>query len=155
MDMDMAIPAIGEGKRGLDGYLFYLLRQANAAALQAIDRELERIGISFAQYSALTMINAYEGISSADLSRISMLTPQSISETVSRLENGLMIERSDDPNHGRVQLLTVTNLGRHILDQAKLCASDVERQMKRLAIGLDEKALKQWLVQVATTLAEE
>lgn len=151
----MAIPAIGEGKRGLDGYLFYLLRQANAAALQAIDRELERIGLSFAQYSALTMINAYEGISSAELSRISMLTPQSISETVGRLELALMIQRSDDPNHGRVQRLTITNLGRDVLNQAKRCAADIEHQLRQHVSGIEEKALKQWLVKVAATLADE
>ena len=34
------IPAIGEGKRGEDGYLSYLLRQATTAMRGAMDRRL-------------------------------------------------------------------------------------------------------------------
>ena len=63
------IPAIGEGKRGEQGRLGYLLRQANATQRQAMEQAMADLGVTSPQFVVLTMLNAYPGISSAARSR--------------------------------------------------------------------------------------
>ena len=71
-------PPPGEGKRGEQGYLAYLLRQAQAATRLAMERALAELGVTSPQFVVLTMLRAYPGLSGADLARVAMLTPQTI-----------------------------------------------------------------------------
>ena len=148
----LATPKIGEGKRGISGHLLYLLRQANAAVQQAVDRELADLGLSLSQYSALTMIAAYPGLSNAELSRLSMLTPQSANETVRRLELMGLIERAQDPSHGRILRMDVTAHGRQLLRRARARSDKVESFLQART-GNDETAVRRWLVEIARELA--
>ena len=80
------VPAIGEGKRGEQGRLGYLLRQANATHRQAMEQAMADLGVTSAQFVVLTMLAAYPGISSADVARLAYLTPQTVSLIVANLE---------------------------------------------------------------------
>lgn len=57
------VPAPGEGKRGEQGYLGYLLRQAHAAVRLTMERTLADLGVTSPQFAVLTMLNAYPGLS--------------------------------------------------------------------------------------------
>jgi len=57
------VPAPGEGKRGEQGYLGYLLRQAHAAVRLTMERTLADLGVTPPQFAVLTMLNAYPGLS--------------------------------------------------------------------------------------------
>lgn len=146
-------PKIGEGKRGRSGHLIYLLRQANTAMRQALDRELFELGLTFPQYSALTMINAHPGLSSAELARISMLTPQSTNETVQRLEAAGWAMRASVPGEGRAMRLEITASGRKVLGLARACTDRIENRLVRLMAG--DAAIAAWLVAVAVAFGEE
>jgi len=52
------VPAPGEGKRGEQGYLGYLLRQAHAAVRLTMERTLADLGVTSPQFAVLTMLNA-------------------------------------------------------------------------------------------------
>ena len=80
-----AIPRPGEAKRGPEGYLGYLLRQANAALRGAWTGAWPSWGVTTPQFSVLTMIVAYPGLSGADLARLTFLTPQTINVIVRNL----------------------------------------------------------------------
>jgi DNA-binding MarR family transcriptional regulator len=149
----MKAPDIGEGRRGLEGHLLYLLRQANAAAQQAVNRELTALNLGLAQYTALTMIKAYDGLSNADLSRISMLSPQSTNETVQRLDAAGLITRRRDDEHGRILRLVITDQGRQVLEKAREIGDRVESRLVALA-GPEIVELKKWLVDAASELSE-
>jgi hypothetical protein len=69
------VPAPGEGKRGEQGYLGYLLRQAHAAVRLKMERTLADLGVTSPQFAVLTMLNAYPGLSGADVARLTFLTP--------------------------------------------------------------------------------
>ncbi len=144
------VPAAGEGKRGLDGYLAYLLRQANASVRLSLDRALEDFGVTLPQFSALTMIASYEMLSSADLARLSLLTPQTVNVIVRNLEERKAIRRKPHPVHGRILVLEMTDDGRKLLAQCRTRADKVEARLRRMLSGkTDEKAVRQWLVAVA------
>lgn len=145
------IPAPGEGKRGEQGYLAYLLRQAAAAARQAAERSLEDLGLTQPQFLVMTLINAYPGASSADVARLAMLTPQTISLIVANLERAGRVTRSVDPAHGRIQRMSLTGEGAALLDRCRDRVADLEG---RLAAGLtaeQEQIVRRWLVRVATS----
>ena len=62
---ETAPPDIGEGKRGEEGYLGYLLRQAANAQRRRMERALADLAITPPQFASLTMIGAYPGLSNA------------------------------------------------------------------------------------------
>jgi DNA-binding MarR family transcriptional regulator len=147
-----SIPAIGEGRRGLEGHLLYLLRQASTAAQQAVDRRLVDLGLSLAQYSALTMISSYTNISSAELSRLSMLTPQSAHEVVQRLVVRGLISKSLAQENKRIHRLRITADGRELLAKARRHSEPVELLLKEEAAGINEAEIRRWLVAIASRL---
>jgi len=145
-----SIPAPGEGKRGEDGYLGYLLRQAAGAYRLKVERALEEFGVTQAQFAALTMISAYPGLSNADLARLAVLTPQTVSVIVGNLEKAGSLIRTPHAVHGRIQHLDLSDNGRALL---RKCRERVYRLEGDLTAGLtadDERAVRRWLVKVAT-----
>ena len=75
-------PPVGEGKRGVEGYLGYLLRQAANTHQTRADRALSDLAITSPQFAVLTMLAAYPGQSGADIARLTLLTPQTVSVIV-------------------------------------------------------------------------
>ena len=145
-------PPAGEGKRGEQGYLAYLLRQAQAATRLAMERSLADLGVTSPQFVVLTMLKAYPGLSGADLARVAMLTPQTVGVIIRNLERDGAIRKNPHPVHGRVLQWTVTRRGAALLDRCRRHAQSVER---RLAAGLSanaERTIRRWLAQIAANL---
>lgn len=146
------IPATGEGKRGERGHIGYLLRQAQTAHRQAMERALSAFGVTPPQFSVLTMLVAYPGASGADIARLSMLTPQTVSVIVTNLERMQAIVRTPHVLHGRVLQIEVTPAGKDLLTQ---CKSSVEAVDQALLVGLssdERQVVRRWLVWIATEL---
>jgi DNA-binding MarR family transcriptional regulator len=144
------IPHAGEGKRGEQGYLGYLLRQASSAVRLGVDRALEDLGVTNPQFLVMTMIHAYPGISGAEVARLTMLTPQTISLIVANLERDGRLRRAASPTHGRIQLMELTDEGIALLAH---CRERARRLDARLSAGLtpdQEHFLRHWLVDIAT-----
>jgi DNA-binding MarR family transcriptional regulator len=145
-------PPPGEGKRGEQGYLAYLLRQAQAATRLAMERALADLGATPPQFVVLTMLRAYPGLSGADLARVAMLTPQTTGVIIRNLERDGAIRKTPHPVHGRVLQWTVTRRGAALLDKCRRHAQVIER---RLVVGLSAKAqiaIRRWLAQIAADL---
>jgi DNA-binding MarR family transcriptional regulator len=145
-------PPPGEGKRGEQGYLAYLLRQAQAATRLAMERSLADLGVTSPQFVVLTMLRAYPGLSGADLARVAMLTPQTVGVIIRNLERDGAIKKAPHPIHGRVLQWTVTQRGADLLKQCRRHADTIER---RLAAGLSTKAqamIRRWLAKIAADL---
>lgn len=128
----------------------YLLRQAHAAVRLTIERALEDLQVTRPHFLVMTMINAYPGVSSADVARLPMLTPQTISLIVANLERAGRITRSVSPTHGRVQRMELTEEGRELLGR---CRERVQPIEPRLTAGISpeqEAGIRRWLVDLAT-----
>ncbi|WP_409998477.1 MarR family winged helix-turn-helix transcriptional regulator [Bradyrhizobium sp. SZCCHNR1002] len=147
-------PLPGEGKRGEDGHLAYLLRQAQAAARLSLDRALTATGLTHPQFVVLTMLKAYPGLSGADCARVALLTPQTVNVIIGNLERCGAIRSTPHPIHGRVLQWSLTRQGIALLTRARRQAMALER---RLAGGLGERDLaiiRRWLARVAVDLHE-
>ena len=148
------LPLVGEAKRGPEGYLSYLLRQANASVRLALDRALAKENMTHPQQSALTMIRAYEAISAADLARLTMLTPQTINGIVRALEVRGAIRKQPHSSHGRILRLIVTDEGRALNQRCRALTAPVEAALRAKTIANTETVIRQWLVDVAKTFPE-
>jgi DNA-binding MarR family transcriptional regulator len=145
-------PPAGQGKRGEQGYLAYLLRQAQAATRLALERALAELGVTPPQFVVLTMLRAYPGLSGADLARVALLTPQTVGVIIRNLERDGAIRKTPHPVHGRVLQWTLTRRGETRLDKCRRHALSLER---RLMAGLPKQAqatIRRWLARVARDL---
>jgi DNA-binding MarR family transcriptional regulator len=147
-------PPPGHGKRGEQGYLAYLLRQAQAASRLSMERSLAGLGVTPPQFVVLTMLRAYPGLSGAELARVALLTPQTVGVIIANLERDGAIAKTPHPVHGRVLQWTLTRRGARLLDNCRRHARALER---RLAAGLDAKSqatVRRWLSKIATDLQQ-
>ena len=145
-------PPPGQGKRGEQGYLAYLLRQAHAATRLTMERALTELGVTSPQFAVLTMLRAYPGLSGADLARVAVLTPQTVGVIIRNLERDGAIRKAPHPIHGRVLQWTLTRRGEVRLEKCRRLALGIER---RLMAGLPKHAqvtIRRWLAKIATDL---
>jgi DNA-binding MarR family transcriptional regulator len=148
------LPLVGEAKRGPEGHLTYLLRQANASVRLALDRALAKEDMTHPQQSVLTMIRAYEAISAADVARLTMLTPQTINGIVGALATRGAIRKDPDPVHGRILRLSVTEEGRALNKRCRALTAPIEATLQSKMGTNAEEAMRQWLVDVAKAFLE-
>jgi DNA-binding MarR family transcriptional regulator len=144
------LPEPGEGKRGIDGYLGYLLRQAASAHRHRSERALADIGVTPPQFMVLTMLAAYPGHSNADLARLALLTPQTVNVIVANLQKAGAISRRPHSVHGRIQQLELTEHGRALLAKAKKRMHGLEHELSNGLSADEEQIVRRWLVGVAS-----
>lgn len=148
-------PPPGQGKRGEQGYLAYLLRQAQGASRLTMERALADLGVTPPQFVVLTMLRAYPSLSGADLARVALLTPQTVGVIIRNLERDGAIRKTPHPVHGRVLMWTLTRRGNALLDR---CRRPVQALERRLMAGLSAKAqgtVRRWLSKIAADLSQD
>jgi len=144
--------AIGEGFRGPDGRVGYLLRQAHQAFRAAAQAELAPLGLTFPQYSVLSVADAEPGLSGAELARDSMLTPQTTNEIISLLAAAGLLERRPDAGDKRLRRMVVTGAGSDLLSLARPAVHAAERRMTSSLSDADQATLRGWLADCARNL---
>jgi len=149
------IPGPGEGKRGEHGHLGYLLRQAAGAFRVRLERAMADLDVTQPQFAVLTMLANYPGLSNADLARLALLTPQTVSVIVANLERAGAIARHPHPVHGRIRHIKLTGKGKHLLAQ---CGEHVRAIEQDIVNGLsveEETTIRRWLARVAAPERQE
>lgn len=152
-NFDQDVPDPGEGKRGEEGYLGYLLRQAANLHQNRLGRALVDLSVTPAQFTVLTMIAAYPGASNADIARLAVLTPQTVSLIINNLEKAGSVSRRPHAIHGRIIQLELTKDGRSLLSAARKRVHAVEQELADGLSQRDQRILRRWLANVAKTMA--
>ncbi|MDR0242351.1 MAG: MarR family winged helix-turn-helix transcriptional regulator [Burkholderia sp.] len=106
-------------------------------AIGGLDRLLRRhmtdalapLGITLAQYTALSVLEARGASSNAQLAERSFITPQSANEVMSVMASRGFVTREADPSHGRVILLTLTGEGAAMLRECEAVLRPLETRM--------------------------
>jgi DNA-binding MarR family transcriptional regulator len=145
-------PSVGKGKRGADGHIAYLLRQAQGAVRYALDQTLKELDITTPQFVVLNLLDAYQGASGAKLARVAQLTPQTMNLIVRKLAAEGFLKRSEPGERGRVLHLELTPLGKARLKQAKALADDIEKKILATVDFQEEAIVRAWLTKVAMVL---
>jgi DNA-binding MarR family transcriptional regulator len=143
---------LGEGYRGPDGRMGYLLRQAHQALRGAIDEVAREAGITAPQYSILSVLDHEPGLSGADVARQSLLRTQSVNEILVVLERRGLVERHVDPDDRRRRRVDLTPDGRAVFAEVDARVRAIEERV------FDEKIrrpLAEQLVNCALALRAE
>lgn len=142
----------GEGRRGREGHIGYLLRQAQGAFRLAGDAALAEIGLTLPQYGVVSWLEIQGPLSGAELARLSMQTPQTLDSVIKNLERSGLVARTPDPVHGRILRVALTEEGR---SRAAAARKRIDALERRLVAGLaaeEERTIRAWLAAVARDL---
>jgi DNA-binding MarR family transcriptional regulator len=129
--------------------LSYLVRQAQLAIYQRLDRALRGFGLTPAQYTVLAILSRPgESLSSAALSRRLGVSPQSANEIVATLSALGLVRRTEGAENRRIRRLGLTLRGRNLLVQ---CDAEVDRFEDALFCALaapERETLRELLIRL-------
>jgi DNA-binding MarR family transcriptional regulator len=111
-------------------------------------------GLTTLQYTALTVLERHPGMSGAELSRRSFVSPQSGSEMVGHLERKGLIKRTPDPHNRRILRMTLTAAGARLVKNCEAWMDELETQMLTGLSTRDAKELRR-VLQVCVRNLEE
>jgi DNA-binding MarR family transcriptional regulator len=94
----------------------------------AAQLELATLGLTFPQYSVLSVAVAQSGLSGAELVRDTMLTPQTTNEIIPLLAAADLLERRPDERDKRLRRIDVTPAGRKLVAEARPVVHAVEQR---------------------------
>ena len=97
--------------------LLYLLKQVELAVRARLDEIVRPAGLTATQYTALTVLERHDDMSSAQLARHSFVTAQSMADMITTLEGRELIERHRDRADRRRLVVALTDEGRALLDR--------------------------------------
>jgi DNA-binding MarR family transcriptional regulator len=146
---------VGEGFRGPDGKVGYLLRQAQQALRHALDSAVTDLGISSPQYSVLSMIEIAPGSSGVEIADQMVLTPQTVNGILLALDPAGLVERGPDPDDKRVLRAYLTQAGRALTATARTRVSAVEERMTSRLTPAQRRQLNEALVSCALALSDD
>lgn len=122
-------------EKNVEGRVGYQMKRAQHALRSEMDGALRELGMTTAQYAALSALEAVPGVSGAELARRSFVTPQTMNQILFNLEKSALISRRAHPEHGRVLQAHLTDRGRKLVSEAHRMVEAIE---KRMLSGLDE-----------------
>jgi DNA-binding MarR family transcriptional regulator len=99
------------------------------ALRQELDHRLAPLGLTWPQYTALSILRRSRGLSNAQLARRTYVTPQSMIEVTSALEHAGYIERAPSAKHRRVLQSRLTQRGRSKLAACDRAIDEMEEEM--------------------------
>ncbi|VVE09231.1 MarR family winged helix-turn-helix transcriptional regulator [Pandoraea anhela] len=110
--------------------LTYVIASLDRLLRRHMSEALAPLGLTLAQFTALSVLDARGKLSNAQLAQRSFITPQSANEVVGIMASHQWITREPDPNHGRIVLLQLTDEGRRVLAQCEAVAKEIDTRMR-------------------------
>jgi DNA-binding MarR family transcriptional regulator len=110
-------------------YITCMMSQLTHAMEHGMMSTAKELNLTLLQLAALAELNHDETLSTADLARLTFVTPQNMSLTVLKLEAGGYLVRKPHPTNARVKRLALTPRGLKVLRKAVARAALIERHM--------------------------
>lgn len=133
--------------------LLYAVKQVELAVRAHLDDLLRPAGVTALQYTALTVLDRRDGLTSAELARNSFVTPQAMRDLVTALESRGLIARDHDPEHRRRLLITLTPAGQALLRDTDADVRALEQRMLSGLSAAERQAFRDYLNRARTALA--
>ncbi len=123
------------------GSFVYLIKHLEMGLRPRFIEACAQGGMTYAQYTALTVLRHRPGITSSELARRSFVRAQSMAATVDPLLESGFVRREQDPAHARRMLLFLTPQGERKIDELSPSIDSLEE----LLLGdLDAEERKQF-----------
>jgi len=109
--------------------LGYLIKEVQQDLRKKMDKSLADIALTTPQYSVLSQLKEFPGMSNAELARKSFVTPQTMNLIVKNLEERQLVVRTVSKSHGKIMNTEVTGNGFKLLGKANGLVFEVEEQI--------------------------
>jgi DNA-binding MarR family transcriptional regulator len=129
----------------------YLVKRVQLALRKTLDSSLVRLDLTTAQYAVLYHIAHSPGTSSAELARLSFVTPQTMIRLVRGLERKHFLIRRPSPRDPHLLEARLTNDGTKALRAAQRQVDAIHERMIGNLRHAEREQLATWL----TSLAEQ
>ncbi|CDP86851.1 MULTISPECIES: MarR family winged helix-turn-helix transcriptional regulator [Mycolicibacterium] len=116
------------------------LKQAFYFSLTEVNESVKEHGVTTAQIGVLRQLSNQPGLSGAELARRLLITPQGVQLALTALEKRGLIERKQDPQHGRILQVFLTDEGRAV---ASAVVADAVAAHDRVFGVLDDQEQEQ------------
>lgn len=98
----------------LSDKVLWLLKQAFHFSLKTVNDAISDHGVTTAQIGLMRQLADEPGLSGAELARRLLITPQGVQLALTSLERQGLVERKQDPQHGRILQAYLTDRGRSV-----------------------------------------
>lgn len=92
----------------------YVIKQLELALRPHFDELCASVGMTPAQFTALTVLQRRPGITSSELARRSFVRAQTMAATLEPMLEAGLLQREKDPAHARRMLLSLTEKGAEV-----------------------------------------
>lgn len=114
----------------------FLMSDVSRLMRRRFDERARLIGVTRAQWRALTTLVRNEGINQGGLADLLEVEPISLCRMIDRLEEAGHVERRRDPNDRRAWRIFLTDRSRPLLAQLRAIADDLfERTLEGIGAG--------------------
>ena len=134
--------------------LTYLIKRLEMAERARMEEVLQAQGVTLHQYTALSLLERRDGLSSAQLARRHFVTPQAMNQLVATLERDELIRREPDEANRRILRATLTVRGRERLAACHQAVDELERRMLADFTPEQEREFRDALARSLRGLAE-
>jgi DNA-binding MarR family transcriptional regulator len=94
--------------------VLWLLKQAFHFSLTTVNEAISGHGVTTAQIGLMRQLANEPGLSGAELARRLLISPQGVQLALAALERRGLVERKQDPQHGRIMQAYLTEEGRAV-----------------------------------------
>ena len=109
--------------------LSYVFGRLERVLRRRLSSAVESHGLTLPAFTALSVLQAQDGLSNAQLARRSLMTPQSMSEVLAFLAERGFVRRSAEPDDRRIVRIELTAKGIRVLSRCNREVTEIEQEM--------------------------
>ncbi|WP_077082432.1 MarR family transcriptional regulator [Mycobacterium numidiamassiliense] len=128
-----------------DAPLGYLLYRVGAVLRPEVSAVLGPLGLTLPEFVCLRVLSMNPGMSSAELSRNSNVTPQAMNTVLRRLEEVGAVARPTSVSSGRALPATLTSQGRTLLKRAEAAVRAADGRILAKLTAAQQRDFKRML----------
>jgi DNA-binding MarR family transcriptional regulator len=128
-----------------DAPLGYLLYRVGAVLRPEVSGVLGPHGLTLPEFVCLRILSMYPGMSSAELSRHTNVTPQAMNAVLRKLEDLGAVERPESVSSGRALPATLTGQGRALLQRAEAAVRTADARILSKLTDVQQREFKRML----------
>jgi DNA-binding MarR family transcriptional regulator len=132
----------------------YLIKRVERGVRAELDEVLRSLKVTTPEYTAMSVLGRRGGLSSAQLARRSFVSAQAMNQIVAALERNGWLERTVDPDHGRILRAKLTHRGEAVLKACDDATARVERALLAKLSRQEANLLRQLLESCVASLGQ-
>jgi len=151
---DRTDPA-GEFPLDATAYIFHLFSVTSRHREAQIDELLRPLGLNLPRYIALGMIARFEPCSMTHLAGYSALDRTTLTRMTDQLVRANLVERTTPPSDRRQVLLSMTEVGRDVLESARAVVDRVNNDLVRALPDADQRAIARGFATIVSNMVSD